>query len=928
MPSIENGNNLESYYNLSPDFKDLIQTVKKEGKIITTPKDILQKYNGSKRRGHKLIKEIELILNVVGINAESLSNNFYKPDDEIELVVKKSGLRSKFRKIIEDIKNKGEITSTPKKLLEAYDNSQRRTDQKVDEINLVLQVFGINADNFYNCGFNDDIKLSYIGNFDENELIGDITEVTEDELTKFNDTESARGAIKIPTQTPDNIVPHQYQKDAMKELTHKMGNSFDRSVSSILVLPTGSGKTFTAVRWLLNNAVDKNIKVLWLAHRHELIDQAVQAFIINAGIVKSKKEIFIRKISGHRRHDKPRHITGKEDAIIASVPALARSEKNLKYLDKFLKNNQSERFFLVIDEAHHAIAKTYRKIINHTKYFKHLRILGLTATPYRTLEKEMGGLSNIFKDGIIHPESSDLQELISQRYLAKPIHIHVPTNFDMERKITFSDKDKEHIEKFKELPENIISSIAENTERRKCIIDTYLNGKENYGKTIIFALNQNDAIAIDGILKKQKIKSDNVISGEVQTNRQPVSSIENEEKIKNFRIGNLDVLVNVNILTEGTDLPNVQTIFLTRPTKSKTLMTQMVGRGLRGPRVGGTESVNLVSFIDNWEHLVGWITPKELLPPSEIEPYKTGPYEKKIPYFIPEKLIQEYACMLYDETGETDYLKNLKFVQRIPVGWYGFELIHLIKNDSENDIEQDSTPIYVLVYENQLQSYEEFMRNLTEYKNILENSDGVNLSENDIEKIKRISEDISKKYFNNCSSPIPVHENIQNILRYYIQTGNTPEYYTFEERDKFDIDKIATNIIEKDLPLSSIYPYIKEQFEIPMWKQLFGNNYGAFEKEVELAWKRHPSLARYTNKTVNITYEQKSPKDIPDISPELRQKVLERDNYKCVKCGSTKYLQIDHIKPFSKGGDTVLENLQTLCKRCNAEKGNNEISYI
>ncbi|MCZ7382719.1 MAG: HNH endonuclease signature motif containing protein [Candidatus Methanoperedens sp.] len=143
---------------------------------------------------------------------------------------------------------------------------------------------------------------------------------------------------------------------------------------------------------------------------------------------------------------------------------------------------------------------------------------------------------------------------------------------------------------------------------------------------------------------------------------------------------------------------------------------------------------------------------------------------------------------------------------------------------------------------------------------------------------------------------------------------------TAEKKDKSDVDKIAFDLIERKLDLVSIRDYLKEQFENPMWKQLFNNNYEAFKKEVDLACDK--ILYPEKNKTglISPDYEQKDPKDIQAIPPELRQKVLERDGYKCVMCGSTKYPQIDHIKPFSKGGDTVFENLQTMCRKCKLRK--------
>lgn len=73
-----------------------------------------------------------------------------------------------------------------------------------------------------------------------------------------------------------------------------------------------------------------------------------------------------------------------------------------------------------------------------------------------------------------------------------------------------------------------------------------------------------------------------------------ISNADNERKIEAYRNGEIQVLINVNILTEGTDLPKTHTVFLTRPTVSTTLMTQMVGRALRGLKAGGTKEAYIV----------------------------------------------------------------------------------------------------------------------------------------------------------------------------------------------------------------------------------------------------------------------------------------------------------------------------------------------
>jgi superfamily II DNA or RNA helicase len=81
---------------------------------------------------------------------------------------------------------------------------------------------------------------------------------------------------------------------------------------------------------------------------------------------------------------------------------------------------------------------------------------------------------------------------------------------------------------------------------------------------------------------------------------------ENVRILEAFRRNNLDVLINIKTLTQGTDIPDVQTVFITRETKSDILLTQMIGRALRGPRMGWTEKAYIVAFIDIWKYEIKW----------------------------------------------------------------------------------------------------------------------------------------------------------------------------------------------------------------------------------------------------------------------------------------------------------------------------------
>ncbi len=107
---------------------------------------------------------------------------------------------------------------------------------------------------------------------------------------------------------------------------------------------------------------------------------------------------------------------------------------------------------------------------------------------------------------------------------------------------------------------------------------------------------------------------------------------ENAKTLEVFRKNQLDVLINVRMLTEGTDVPNVNTVFLTRQTTSKILLTQMVGRALRGSKFGGTDEANIVSFIDNWQHLINWAE-------FELEPGGINDSNREVGEPLPIQLI-------------------------------------------------------------------------------------------------------------------------------------------------------------------------------------------------------------------------------------------------------------------------------------------------
>lgn len=129
------------------------------------------------------------------------------------------------------------------------------------------------------------------------------------------------------------------------------------------------------------------------------------------------------------------------------------------------------------------------------------------------------------------------------------------------------------------MSEKLKNQIACSSVRNNVILKQYLDNKERYGKTLIFAVNQMHAETLFSEFRNAGILCDYVVS----------SKPGSQQIIHQFKENELTVLINVQILTEGSDVPDIQTVFLTRQTNSNSLLMQMIGRGLRGEKAGGLQ---------------------------------------------------------------------------------------------------------------------------------------------------------------------------------------------------------------------------------------------------------------------------------------------------------------------------------------------------
>ena len=176
--------------------------------------------------------------------------------------------------------------------------------------------------------------------------------------------------------------------------------------------------------------------------------------------------------------------------------------------------------------------------------------------------------------------------------------------------------------------------LAKHVGRNSTIVQTWLADNDSYGPTIAFAVDINHAMTLAEAFQKAGVAADWI--SHTTAGRDAI--------IARFRSGELKVLVNVELLTEGVDLPAVQTVLLCRPTQSEVLMSQMIGRALRGPGVGGTEVAHLVSFHDQWEQFTGWLDPIDLLTPELQEPTPPPAGERAELMEVPLDLIRLAAA--------------------------------------------------------------------------------------------------------------------------------------------------------------------------------------------------------------------------------------------------------------------------------------------
>jgi DNA repair protein RadD len=328
------------------------------------------------------------------------------------------------------------------------------------------------------------------------------------------------------------MILRPYQKIAVDDASIAL----DKHKNTIVVAPTGAGKTIM-LSALIGKRYKKGKKILVLQHRDELVSQNKTKFTrVNPKITTSVVDGTEKDWSG--------------DAIFSMVQTLSRPN-NL--------DNMCNFDMIVVDESHHAIAETYTRIIDRIKEANNsVEIVGFTATPNRGDKK---GLRNIFNNC---SHQIEITTLIREGFLVPPktfvVAVGVREELENVRK-TISDFDMGEVERImnkRAINERIVEEWKEKAGNRKTVI---------FCSTVVHAQDVCDEY------RRANVRAE-LLTGETPSD-------ERKQILHDLEHGDIQVVVNVAVLTEGFDAPPVSCIVLTRPCSYKSTMVQMIGRGLR-----------------------------------------------------------------------------------------------------------------------------------------------------------------------------------------------------------------------------------------------------------------------------------------------------------------------------------------------------------
>lgn len=386
----------------------------------------------------------------------------------------------------------------------------------------------------------------------------------------------------------------------------------------LIHMPTGTGKTKTAMHIVChhyNFNLNKKGLVIWIAHTAELLQQAYDTFVSVWKHV-GNGEICTYKFWGdYAVNDLGENVSG---FMVASIQKLQSMMSNNSVLFNKLVSNAC---LVVYDEAHKASAPETKKVIEQFMTRRadmpDRALMGLSATPGRTTEKSFDNdiLVSMFGNKIISIDTKLMNAVNMSPQEAANAEVEQDIIKYFQRRGILSKVIKEELTYSNTITEDELNNIkviatangyddfstatlemiGRNRNRNMVILQKLKELNSQKKPTIVFACSVKHGQLLSSMLTLDNVPNALVIGD--------MSPIDRKNAIDSFKDNESDVniLINYEVLTTGFDAVNIECVFIARPTQSVVLYSQMLGRGLRGPQMGGKEQCLLIDIKDNLE---------------------------------------------------------------------------------------------------------------------------------------------------------------------------------------------------------------------------------------------------------------------------------------------------------------------------------------
>lgn len=327
--------------------------------------------------------------------------------------------------------------------------------------------------------------------------------------------------------------------------------------------------------------------VIWLAYSEELCDQACDE------LTEAWQHLGNRELNVSRLYSDHELVNLPQDGIVVAGlgKVYARTTRELNFIHRLGAGSS----LVVMDEAHQAVADTYRLVLDALVLpYPKVMLLGLSATPGRSYDDIEADrqLSAFFKQSKVMLEvpgyDSPVEYLIEEGYIARPQF----RDISYQSRTTLSDMDLARLAEGLDVPKDILERLAQDEQRNLCIILEIERLAREHERILVFAASIEHSDLLAAILQARGLKANSVTGTTPREQRARLIA-----EFKSTSVG-VQILCNFGVLTTGFDAPRTSAVVIGRPTKSLVLYSQMVGRGIRGPRAGGNKQATIATVID------------------------------------------------------------------------------------------------------------------------------------------------------------------------------------------------------------------------------------------------------------------------------------------------------------------------------------------